>query len=125
MVFKMSRWFFSIFFARKTMFVKHASAYVVMPGGFGTLDELWEALTLIQTGKLRKMPVILVGTAFWQGMVDWVKGRLLDEGVISKKDLQLFHVTDDPDEVLSIIFAHYEKRTLRPSADERALEMTL
>ena len=116
---------FQHFFARKTMFVKHASAYVVMPGGFGTLDELWEALTLIQTGKLRKMTVILVGVAFWQGMVDWVKGRLLDEGVISEKDLQLFHLTDDPDEVLAIIFAHYEKRSLRPSADERALEMTL
>jgi uncharacterized protein (TIGR00730 family) len=116
---------FQHFFARKTMFVKHASAYVVMPGGFGTLDELWEALTLIQTGKLRKMPVILVGTEFWAGMVDWVKGRLLDEKVISEKDLHLFHVTDSPDEVLSIIFAHYEKRSIRPNADEKALEMTL
>lgn len=116
---------FQHFFARKTMFVKHASAYVVMPGGFGTLDELWEALTLIQTGKLRPMPVILVGSAFWAGMVDWVKTRLLEEAVISAKDLNLFHVIDDPDEVVNAIFAHYANRPIKPSADEKALEMSL
>jgi uncharacterized protein (TIGR00730 family) len=116
---------FQHFFARKTMFVRHASAYVVMPGGFGTLDELWEALTLIQTGKLRKMPVILVGSHFWSGMVDWVKTRLLEEAVISEKDLHLFQVIDEPDAVVEAIFAHYAKRPIRPNADEKALEMSL
>lgn len=116
---------FTHFFARKTMFVKHASAYVVMPGGFGTLDELWEALTLIQTGKLRKMPVILVGKDFWGGMVEWVKTRLLEEAVISEKDLHLFHVLDDPDDVVNAIFDYYANRSIKPSADEKALEMSL
>ncbi len=116
---------FQHFFARKTMFVKHASAYVVMPGGFGTLDELWEALTLIQTGKLRKMPVILVGSEFWAGLIDWVKTRMLAEGVINEKDLQLFQVIDDPDQIVDAIFEHYTKRPISPNADEMVLEMTL
>ena len=116
---------FQHFFARKTMFVKHASAYVVMPGGFGTLDELWEALTLIQTGKLRMMPVILVGSEFWAGMIEWVKTRMLEEGVISEKDLHLFQVIDDPDAVVAAIFEHYANRPITPNADERALEMSL
>jgi uncharacterized protein (TIGR00730 family) len=116
---------FQHFFARKTMFVKHASAYVVMPGGFGTLDELWEALTLIQTGKVRRMPVILVGKNFWAGMVDWVKTRLLDEKVISAKDLDLFCVTDDADEVVKVIFDYYTNRPIRPNAAEKVLEMSL
>lgn len=116
---------FQHFFARKAMFVKHAMAYVVMPGGFGTLDELWEALTLMQTGKLRKMPVILVGADFWAGMIEWVKTRMLAEGVISEKDLGLFQVIDDPDEVVAAIFAHYANRSIAPNADEKALEMSL
>jgi len=116
---------FSTFFARKTMFVKHASAYVVMPGGFGTLDELWEALTLIQTGKLRRFPVILVGSEFWAGMISWIKTRMLEEKVISEADLDLFKVIDDPDEVVGTIFEHYTNRSIRPNADEKALEMSL
>ena len=116
---------FQHFFARKTMFVKHAMAYVVMPGGFGTLDELWEALTLIQTGKLRKMPVILVGGEFWAGMIDWVKTRMLDEGVINAADVNLFKVIDDPDEVVAAIFAHYANRPFHANADEKTLEMSL
>jgi uncharacterized protein (TIGR00730 family) len=116
---------FQHFFARKTMFVKHASAYVVMPGGFGTLDELWEALTLIQTGKLRRFPVILVGSEFWAGMISWIKTRMLEEKVISEADLDLFKVIDDPDEVVNAIFEHYTNRSIRPNADEKALEMSL
>jgi uncharacterized protein (TIGR00730 family) len=107
------------------MFVKNASAYVVMPGGFGTLDELWEALTLIQTGKIRQMPVILVGSEFWAGMIDWVKTRMLAEKVISEKDLDLFQVIDDPDLVVKSIFDYYTTRNIRPNADEKVLEMAL
>ncbi len=116
---------FQHFFARKTMFVKHAAAYVVMPGGFGTLDELSEALTLIQTGKIRRIPVVLVGAQFWSGFVDWIKTTLVDEKVISPKDLDLFHITDDPQKVIDIIFEHYANRSITPNSDERALEMAL
>jgi uncharacterized protein (TIGR00730 family) len=116
---------FQHFFSRKTMFVKHAAAYVVMPGGFGTLDELFEAMTLIQTGKIRRFPVILVGTKFWAGLVDWIKNTLLPEGVISEKDLDLFIVTDDPQVVVDKLFDYYANRSITPNAHERALEMTL
>lgn len=116
---------FQHFFARKVLFVKNAMAFVVMPGGFGTMDELWEALTLIQTGKLRKMPVILVGTDFWEGMIDWIKDRFLAEKVIKESDLALFKLTDDPQEVVDTIFAHYGNRGFAPNADEKALEMAL
>ena len=116
---------FQHFFARKTMFVKHAAAYVVMPGGFGTLDELSEALTLIQTGKIRRFPVILVGSEFWSGLIEWIKTTLVNEKVISPGDVDLFKVIDDPDQVVAAIFDHYAKRGFTPSPDERALEMTL
>ena len=116
---------FQHFFARKTMFVKHAAAYVVMPGGFGTLDELSEALTLIQTGKIRRIPIVLVGSKFWAGLVDWLKTTMLSEGVISAKDLDLFKITDDPQAVVDIIFEHYATRSIMPSPDEKALEMSL
>ena len=116
---------FQHFFARKTMFVKHAAAYVVMPGGFGTLDELSEALTLIQTGKIRRIPIVLVGSQFWAGLVDWLKTTMLAEGVISAKDLDLFKITDDPQAVVDIIFEHYATRSIMPSPDEKALEMSL
>jgi uncharacterized protein (TIGR00730 family) len=116
---------FQHFFARKTMFVKHAAAYVVMPGGFGTLDELSEALTLIQTGKIRRFPVVLVGKTFWAGLVDWLKNTLVTEGVISAKDLDLFVLTDDPQEVVDVLFNYYQNRSFTPNADERALEMAL
>ncbi|HZB07428.1 MAG TPA: TIGR00730 family Rossman fold protein [Thermoleophilaceae bacterium] len=90
---------FHYFFARKIMFVRYASGFVVFPGGYGTMDELWEALTLIQTGKITEFPVILVGTDYWRGLVDWVGERMLGEGNISPEDLELWTLTDDPLEV--------------------------
>lgn len=96
---------FQHFFARKVMFVKYASAYVIMPGGFGTLDELAEILTLIQTGKGRHIPVILVGTEYWQGLVEWMRETMLAEGAISPEDLELFQMLDDPDEIAQTVIA--------------------
>ena len=90
---------FHYFFARKVMFVRYASGFVVFPGGYGTMDELWEALTLIQTGKITEFPVVLVGTDYWRGLVDWVGERMLSEGNISPDDLELWTLTDDPLEV--------------------------
>ncbi|HET8822733.1 MAG TPA: TIGR00730 family Rossman fold protein [Thermoleophilaceae bacterium] len=90
---------FHYFFARKVMFVRYASGFVVFPGGYGTMDELWEALTLIQTGKITEFPVILVGTDYWRGLMDWVGERMLSEGNISPDDLELWTLTDDPLEV--------------------------
>jgi len=116
---------FQHFFARKVMFVKFASAYVVMPGGFGTLDELMEALTLVQTGKTRRMPIILVGGKFWSGMLDWFRTALLDEKVISPEDMDLIQVIDDPKEVVSAIFKYYETRGFEPSAAEREKQLYL
>jgi uncharacterized protein (TIGR00730 family) len=89
----------SYFFTRKMMFVRYATAFVVLPGGFGTLDELFEALVLEQVDKIRDFPIILVGTAFWGGLVDWIRERLLAEGMIAEDDARLLMVTDDPDEV--------------------------
>jgi uncharacterized protein (TIGR00730 family) len=94
---------FRYFFARKTMFVKYADAFVILPGGYGTMDELFEALTLIQTGKIRHFPVVLVGSAFFAGFVEWIKAKLLGEGMISPSDLELIQVTDDPKEVVEIV----------------------
>ncbi len=100
---------FRYFFVRKTMFVKYSQAFVVLPGGFGTLDELFEAITLVQTGKVTRFPVILVGSEFWGGLVEWIRERLLAEQLISPHDTDLFQVTDDPDEVVeSIRRAHAE-----------------
>src|SRR6187401_1788101 len=96
---------FRYFFARKTMFVKYADGFVILPGGFGTLDELFEALTLIQTGKVRHFPVVLVGRSYWTGLLDWLHGTLLAAGAIAEEDLSLYHVTDDPDEVVELIRA--------------------
>jgi hypothetical protein len=97
---------FKYFFARKTMFVKYADAFVIMPGGFGTLDELFEALTLIQTGKIRDFPVVLVGTAYWQGMVDWMRATQVKAGAVTAADVDLLKLTDDADEVCEIIRAY-------------------
>lgn len=94
---------FNYFFSRKVMFVKHSSAFVLMPGGFGTMDELFECMTLIQTGKTKPYPVIMMGKSYWKGLFDWIKNSVLAEGFISKDDLKLFHFTDDPKETLSII----------------------
>jgi uncharacterized protein (TIGR00730 family) len=100
---------FKYFFARKTMFVKYADAFVIMPGGFGTLDEMFEALTLIQTGKIRDFPVVLVGTAYWQGMLDWMRTVLVPVGAVNDADIGLLKLTDDPDEVVEIIRAYVAK----------------
>jgi uncharacterized protein (TIGR00730 family) len=94
---------FKYFFARKTMFVKYADAFVILPGGFGTLDELFEALTLIQTGKIRNFPVVLCGTAYWKGLMDWLRDTQIPAGAITAADIELFRITDDPDEVIEMI----------------------
>jgi uncharacterized protein (TIGR00730 family) len=99
---------FRHFFARKYMFVRFANAYVVMPGGFGTLDELLEALTLVQTGKSQRMPIILVHEPFWRGLVEWFRTTLVEEKVISPEDVDLIQVVDKPEEVVEAIFKHYE-----------------
>lgn len=110
---------FRHFFSRKVMFVKYASAYVVLPGGFGTLDELAEILTLVQTGKTRRIPVILVHAPFWQGMIRWFEETLVGEGTIDAEDLKLFTVVNEPKEVVDAIFEHYEDRGFEPSAQEK------
>ncbi|GGK47597.1 LOG family protein [Nocardia camponoti] len=94
---------FRYFFVRKTMFVKYSQAFVCLPGGFGTLDELFEALTLVQTKKITRFPIILFGTEFWGGLLTWIRGTLVDSGKISPEDLDLLHVTDDVNEVVNII----------------------
>jgi uncharacterized protein (TIGR00730 family) len=99
---------FHYFFARKTMFVKYSDAFVIMPGGFGTLDELFESLTLIQTGKIRNFPVVLIGHAYWDGLLAWMRDVQLPAGNIAAADLDLLRVTDDPDEAVRII-AEYAK----------------
>jgi uncharacterized protein (TIGR00730 family) len=96
---------FRYFFVRKTMFVKYAQAFVVLPGGFGTLDELFEAVTLVQTKKVTRFPVILMGTAYWSGLIDWVRSTLLADGKVNAADLDLIQVTDDVDEAIQIIVA--------------------
>jgi uncharacterized protein (TIGR00730 family) len=97
---------FHYFFARKTMFVKYADAFVIMPGGFGTLDELFESLTLIQTGKIRNFPVVLIGHAYWDGLIDWLREVQVPAGAINAADLDLLRVTDDPAEAVAIITAY-------------------
>ena len=116
---------FRHFFSRKVMFVKYASAYVVLPGGFGTLDELAEILTLVQTGKTRRIPIILVHSPFWAGLVDWFKQTLVEAGTISAEDLDLFQVLDDPAEVVKAIFDYYETRGFEPSAQEQEILLDL
>jgi uncharacterized protein (TIGR00730 family) len=101
---------FDYFFARKVMFVKYSQAFVVMPGGFGTLDELFEAVTLIQTGKIDQFPLILVGTDYWAGLKDWVENTLKRTGKISPEDTDLLHLVDTPDEVVQIIEDWYNER---------------
>jgi uncharacterized protein (TIGR00730 family) len=100
---------FRHFFVRKVMFVKYAHGFIVLPGGFGTLDELFEALTLVQTKKTKPFPIILMGKDYWEGLVGWIKTRMLAEGMISSGDLDLFFVTDDPVEAASLVFEFYRK----------------
>jgi hypothetical protein len=116
---------FRHFFSRKVMFVKYASAYVVLPGGFGTLDELAEILTLVQTGKTRRIPIILVHRPFWDGLIDWFKKTLIEEGTIDADDLDLFKVLDNPGDVVDAIFDHYDKRGFEPSPREQEILLEL
>jgi uncharacterized protein (TIGR00730 family) len=116
---------FRYFFARKMMFVRFASAYVVLPGGFGTLDELSECLTLVQTGKSRKIPVILVGGSFWRGLLDWMRTSLVAEGMIAAGDLALMQVIEEPEAVVEAIFAFYEGRGFQPTREERQKMLNL
>jgi uncharacterized protein (TIGR00730 family) len=106
---------FDFFFVRKVMFSKYAQGFVVLPGGFGTLDELFEALTLIQTGKASRFPVVLLGSDFWSGLVEWIGSRLVAEGKISPEDTDLFSVTDDPEEAVRIIDEFYREHAMSPN----------
>jgi uncharacterized protein (TIGR00730 family) len=94
---------FNYFFIRKVMFVKYAQAYIIMPGGFGTLDELFESMTLIQTQRIKPFPVILMGSEYWTGLVEWIKEQLLGRKTISEKDLDIFHVMDEPEDVIKLL----------------------
>ena len=116
---------FQHFFARKVMFVKFAAAYVVMPGGFGTLDELFEALTLIQTRKGRSMPIVLVGSDFWSGLLGWMNDTLVARGMIGAADVGLMKLVDDDDAVVEAIFDFYEARGFAQTASERELMLYL
>ena len=100
---------FRYFFVRKVMFVRYAQACVFLPGGFGTLDELFETLTLIQTKKIRKFPIYLMGESYWKGLQDWITHDLLEFGCLEEEDLKLFQITDDPEEVTAGIERHYKK----------------
>jgi uncharacterized protein (TIGR00730 family) len=112
---------FDHFYARKTMFVKAAEGFVIFPGGFGTLDELFEALTLIQVGKVLHFPVVLLDQGYWAPLLDWIRGRLLAEGMISPEDLDLLIVTDEPDEAVQVLVDCYERRcAAMPAEPEKA-----
>ncbi len=106
---------FKYFFVRKVMFVKYAQGFIVFPGGFGTLDEVFECLTLIQTGKIERIPIVLVGTEYWGGLIDWVKKQLRDDGLISPEDINLVHLTDDYTEAVEIVCDFYKKKEPQPN----------
>ncbi len=110
---------FRYFFVRKLMFVKYAIGYVIFPGGYGTMDELFEALTLIQTKKIRGFPVVLVGREYWSGLIDWMKKTVLPMGNINPEDIALMHIVDDPDEVCEIITNRYRDRVRGVHRDRR------
>jgi uncharacterized protein (TIGR00730 family) len=107
---------FRHFYARKVMFVKAAEGFVIFPGGFGTHDELWEALTLIQTGKIGNFPVVLYGSEYWHDLLDWLHDEMLEDGLISAGDAALLHLTDDPDEVVELVVSRYALRVAEGSA---------
>ena len=114
---------FRYFFARKVMFVKYAEGFVVLPGGFGTLDELFEALTLVQTQKVNGFPIVLVGVDYWSGLVEWVRTSLLERGMIAAADLDLLKLTDDPDEAVRIVVDRgAELRAAEQAAAQAAAE---
>ena len=106
---------FDYFFVRKVMFVKYSQGFVVMPGGFGTMDELFEAITLIQTNKIGRFPIVLVGTKFWSGLIDWIRETLIAEGNIKEKDLYLFRLVDSADEAVDHFNKFYDKYKLKPN----------
>lgn len=106
---------FDYFFVRKTIFMRYAQGYVVMPGGFGTLDEMSEAITLIQTNKMVDFPVILVGKEYWKGLLDWFRDTMLKEGMIKEEDFSIFHVVDEVDEVVKIVKDFYDKYAVKPN----------
>jgi uncharacterized protein (TIGR00730 family) len=110
---------FRYFFVRKLMFVKYAVAYVIFPGGFGTMDELFEALTLIQTKKIRSFPVVLVGKDYWEGLVDWLTKTVLASGAVGPEDIDLMHIVDEPEEVCAIINKRYKERISGAQMDRR------
>ncbi|GAA4148430.1 TIGR00730 family Rossman fold protein [Sphingobacterium lactis] len=106
---------FNYFFVRKVMFMKYSQGYIVMPGGFGTMDELFEAITLIQTGKIARFPIVLVGTEYWSGLFEWIKGTMLGNKYISEEDLNLYRMVDTADEAVGHIFKFYDKYLLKPN----------
>jgi len=116
---------FRHFFARKAMFVRCASAYVFLPGGFGTFDELLEVLTLMQTRKSARVPCILMHEPFWRGLLQWIRERLVGEKMINPEDMDLIQVIDEPEGVVDVIFKHYEHRSFQPRADEREILLNL
>ncbi len=111
---------FRYFFVRKMMFIKYAEGFIIFPGGYGTLDELFEALTLIQTGKLDRFPVVLFGNGYWQGLTDWIEGALLAQGKIAPVDREIFTVTDDPREAVHLMVDCYQRKCQEEEAVERA-----
>jgi uncharacterized protein (TIGR00730 family) len=111
---------FHYFFARKIMFVRYASGFVVLPGGFGTLDELFESLTLIQTGKVLDFPVVLMGSGYWSGLIDWMRDRLLGEGKVSPGDIELISVTDEPEEAVELMSGAAVRQARRPQPGTEA-----
>ena len=106
---------FDYFFARKTLFMRYAQGYIAMPGGFGTLDELFEALTLIQTDKMVSFPVVLVGKEYWNGLIKWMRDRLISHQMISEKDFEMFHLVDTKEEAVAIIKDFYERYAIKPN----------
>ena len=116
---------FRYFFARKMMFVRFASAYVILPGGFGTLDELSEVLTLVQTGKSRRIPIILVGGAYWSGLLAWMRDKMAGEGMISAQDMEMMQVIEEPEAIVEAIFKFYEGRGFAPTRVEREKMLNL
>ena len=114
---------FRYFFVRKTMFVKYAEAFVIFPGGFGTMDELFESLTLIQTGKVRDFPVVLFGREYWQGLLDWLENTMAADGKIQPEDLNLLVVTDSPQEAADVVLNCYEENCARAEAASEGAKM--
>ena len=110
---------FRYFFVRKTMFVKYSQAFVIFPGGFGTLDELFEALTLIQSGKVRDFPVVLFGSEYWKGLLSWIEGPMATSGKISPEDLRLLYTTDSPEEVVGYVVDNFRKHVERLAREEK------